>query len=537
MVKGLPAGWGMCFRTVKLVHTPQILTCWKDTIAVGVRCGDILTLDGITGSQMAILSGHDGDVRTLDFSPDGVLLVSGSIDTTIKLWDMQTGGVIKTFHGHTGWVTSVSISVDCTTIASGSVDRSIRLWTIQTGECYHVIEQQHQVDCVKFSPINSQCLISVVNMKVQEWYINGHELNHTYNGSYISFSPNGTQFILCQGKDVIVRNSESGAIMTKFHVDNSNTRHCCFSLDARLVAVAADRAAYVWDTASSHSHPIETFYGHTDGITSLAFSSPSSLISSSGDGSVKFWQIGAPPISPVVTDPESTPLASTPIKSVTLQVKDGIAISSDFDGVVRIWDISNGHCKRSYQTPAKNLQWYDIRLINGRLILVYQDKKIHIWDGEMGELQTLEPTQDVIDDARISEDGSKVFCLHQQSVQAWSIQTGEVVGEVELECSLHRRSLTVDCSRAWVHSPSSEPLGWDFGTPSLSPIQLSNIPSPHLTSTKNFDVGLSRIKNTVTGKVVFQLAGRFGRPHSAQWDGQYLVAGYKSGEVLILDFN
>jgi hypothetical protein len=36
--------------------------------------------------------------------------------------------------------------------------------------------------------------------------------------------------------------------------------------------------------------------------------------------------------------------------------------------------------------------------------------------------------------------------------------------------------------------------------------------------------------------MVFQWSGRYAEPSIAEWDGQYLVAGYKSGEVLILDF-
>jgi len=45
------------------------------------------------------------------------------------------------------------------------------------------------------------------------------------------------------------------------------------------------------------------------------------------------------------------------------------------------------------------------------------------------------------------------------------------------------------------------------------------------------------IKDAVTGKEVFQLVGRYAKPNCVQWDGQYLVAGYESGEVLILGFN
>ena len=111
------------------------------------------------------------------------------------------------------------------------------------------------------------------------------------------------------------------------------------------------------------------------------------------------------------------------------------------------------------------------------------------------------------------------------------------MGEVEFEYLGPRRSLTVDGSRVWVYSPMLEPQGWDFGIPNSPPIELPDIPSSHSTGTKLWDIHQFRIEDTVTGRVVFQLGGRFANPVDSQWDGQYLVAGYGSGEVLILDFN
>jgi len=46
-----------------------------------------------------------------------------------------------------------------------------------------------------------------------------------------------------------------------------------------------------------------------------------------------------------------------------------------------------------------------------------------------------------------------------------------------------------------------------------------------------------RIEDRVTGREVFQLCGRYAKPSAAQWDGQYLIASYPTGELLILDFN
>jgi len=538
-VKGLPVGWGTCSRTVQLHQRILTLACWKDTIAVGLSSGGIFTLHRITGIQTATPSGHTDYVRSLAFSPDGTSLVSGSDDKTIKLWDVQTGGVVKTFHGHTDWVLSVSISADCTTIASGSEDKTIRLWNNQTGEC-HCVMQQDEVYHVRFSPTDPQYLISVSGNKVWHWNINGHQAKPAHTGSCIAFSLDGTQFVSCHQGNIVVQNSSSGGIVTKFHVTDSEIYHCCFSPDGRLIATAAGQTTHVWDTVSSHPHPIKSFAGHTGYITSLAFSSPTSLISSSTDHSVKFWEISAPQADPLVADSGSTSLASAQIVSITLQTEAGIAISSNSDGAVRVWDILTGLCKASFQTLAKDPEWGDVRFINSRLIFVwYMDKKIYIWDMKKGELlRSVDATLGYdVEEFRISENGSNVFCLSWTSIQIWSIQTGKAIGKVELRICGPIRSLVVDGSRVWVHSPLSKPLGWDFGTPGSHPVQLSNSPLPHPNSAKLWDVEQSRMKDAVTGKIVLQLAGRFAKPIKSQWDGHYLVAGYESGEVLILDFN
>ena len=146
---------------------------------------------------------------------------------------------------------------------------------------------------------------------------------------------------------------------------------------------------------------------------------------------------------------------------------------------------------------------------------------------------------------QLSEDGSKVFWVGHEDIKAWSVQTGMDVGKVEKVVS--SGFLTVDGLRVWIHDrdPKSEYYdsdkyqGWDFGTPDSSPVQLPNmLPAKlYLNSTKLWNTNLSKIKDTVTGKTVFQLSGRFANPDYVQCDGCYLAAGYNYGELLILDFN
>ena len=544
MVKGLEAEWGRCSRTVSLDSTPQALSYWNNTIAVGFFRG-IIILDAISGSQMATLSGHTGQVNCLTFSSDGKSLVSGNDDYTVKLWDMQTGGAVRTFHGLHHKFVSVSISADSTKIASGSYQGGIYLWDTQTGKCHCIIEQRDRVEHVSFPPTHPEHFISISGDKVQQWDFNGHQILPTYDGSHIAFSPDHTQFALCNKTAITVQHSDSRAIVAEFYMANNSASHCCFSPDGRLVAASAREIAYVWDITSPDPHLVETFVGHKSYITSLAFSSPSSLISASDDRSVKFWKVGVLPRNPATVDPQSIPLTSTAIHSVSLQARAGIAISSDRNGVVKTWDLSTGLCKASFQTSVPEPKYWglrDVQLVDGRLIFVwYEDDKIHILDIEKGELlQTVDAPRPL--DLRISGDGSRIFSVGERSVQVWSMWSWELVSEVEFEDNLYLDHLCLDSSTVWLQSEdSSIRKGWNFGISGSQPVPLDpSTGRPHL----DFICGYLRqsghpfwIKDTITGKEVFKLAGIYANPCVAQWDGWYLAAGYGSGEVLILDFH
>jgi WD40 repeat protein len=534
VVKGLPAEWGMCSRTIMLNSLTWTLSYHNNSIAVGSGPGDIIIFNAITGSQTAVLSEHTGEVCCVTFSSDGTSLVSGSCDYTVKLWDVQTGGVVKTFSGHTSWVQSVSISAKCTIIASGSSDDTIRLWNIQTGGCQHVIRQEDIVWHISFSPTDPEHLISKCDDKLWQWDTNGHQTKPPFDGSCIAFSSDGTQFVSCYGSVVTVQNSDSGVIVAKFQAASSGAQCCCFSPDDRLVAVAGGNTTYIWDITSSSPHLVETFIGHIDYITSLVFSSPTTLISASRDKSVKFWQIRAPSMDLVVTGLGSASPTPAPIRSITLQAKDGITITVDSDGMVKTWDISTGLCKASFQTPAKGFKKSDAQLINGRLIFVWSlEQKIHIWDAEKGGPPLEGNGHSVLEDLRISGDGSRVFSLDESNFYAYSVQTGEV-DKVEIEYSKSVGSLIIDGSKVWAHWPQSKYQGWDFGTPGSSTVQLSNIPT-FPNDRMLWNPGQTEIKSAATGQVVFQLPERFENPVDVQCDGFYLVAGYRSGEILIVD--
>jgi WD40 repeat protein len=107
-----------------------------------------------TGQCLQTLQGHQQSLRRTTFSPDGQHLASCSFDQTIKLWNIQTGECLRTFKGHTAQVVSLAFSPDGQRLASGSFDQTIRLWDVGSGECVQTL-QEHTgiISAVVFNPV------------------------------------------------------------------------------------------------------------------------------------------------------------------------------------------------------------------------------------------------------------------------------------------------------------------------------------------------------------------------------------------------
>ncbi|MGK0519441.1 MAG: WD40 repeat protein [Planctomycetota bacterium] len=74
------------------------------------------------------LVGHVGTVYCVAFSPDGSRIATGGNDTTVTIWDAQTGERLLVLHGHELYVMGLAWSPDGRLLASASGDTTIRLW-------------------------------------------------------------------------------------------------------------------------------------------------------------------------------------------------------------------------------------------------------------------------------------------------------------------------------------------------------------------------------------------------------------------------
>ena len=90
---------------------------------------------------MATLAGHTLQVFAVAFSPDGKLVLTGSVDRTARLWVVATDKPVATLTGHSGWVRAVAFSPDGKWVATGSEDRTARLWEVLPASAQALIRE------------------------------------------------------------------------------------------------------------------------------------------------------------------------------------------------------------------------------------------------------------------------------------------------------------------------------------------------------------------------------------------------------------
>lgn len=90
---------------------------------------------GTVGISLTVnYPGHSSPILCASFSPTGKLLATGSGDTNVRLWDLNTETPSHTLSGHKGWVLCVEWEPMERQLASGGHDGHVRLWDPKTGK-------------------------------------------------------------------------------------------------------------------------------------------------------------------------------------------------------------------------------------------------------------------------------------------------------------------------------------------------------------------------------------------------------------------
>jgi eukaryotic-like serine/threonine-protein kinase len=336
-------------------------------------------------------------VNSLAFSPDGQSLASAGGDGAIKVWNVQTGRLIRTLEqAHRGYACSVAFHPEGKHLVSVGEDKQVKVWDLTTGK----------------KVFNCPC-------DGVHFYLTAH---------VAAFSPlDGRQLVAGCGGDVMVWDWTTGQHLHTFAGDGKNRISVAFSRDGRRLA-SGNWAGSVklWDAEAFGDEPLCTFPKTSHPIGALAFDKDGGrLASASFNRRVDLWDTGTG------RHVRSLPHTTGLVVGVAFS-PDGLRLASaGEDKTVRLWDPATGREVLGLRGHDGLCACLAFSSDGGRLASAGEDKTIRIWDAtplqshEGQETLTLQDSNEIWSLAA-SPDGRKIASGGwSMPVKVWDAQTGQ----------------------------------------------------------------------------------------------------------------
>jgi Prp8 binding protein len=248
----------------------------------------------------AALLGHAGAVLDVHWNSDGDRLLSASTDKTCAVWDADQGTRIRRLRGHTSFVNSCCPAKDSFDVVTGSDDGTIKLWDQRRRPYVSSLANKYQVTSVCYGATTDTVITGGLDNMVKVWDTRKMAVLYEMSGhadtvTGLKLSPDGTH-VLSNGMDNTVRMWDvrpyakqrlAKTFVGAQHGFEKNLIKCSWTPDGKHVAAgSADRNVYIWNVASGaikYKLP-----GHTGSVNDVDFH-PSEPIIVSGASDRKLY--------------------------------------------------------------------------------------------------------------------------------------------------------------------------------------------------------------------------------------------------------
>jgi WD40 repeat protein len=401
----------------------------------------------IEGRELFTCRGHQSWVNSIAVS--GEWLYSGSIDNTVKHWEIATGRCLRTFSGHRNSVTSISVSGEW--LFSGSQDNTVKQWDIATGLCLQTFSG-HQTSVMSIVVSGEWLFSGSIDNTIKQWEIATGRCLQTFSGhqNWVNSIAVSGEWLFSGSWDNTVKQWEitTGQCLHTFSGHQASVTSIALSGEW-LFSGSWDDTVKQWDLVTGQC--LHTFSGHKSGVTSIAVSGEW-LFSGSNDHTVKRWEISGRCLH-TLSDHQGS------VRSIA--VSGEWLFSGGNDRTVKQCNLATGEC---FNTFFSHQNWVNSIAVSGKWLFSGSgDNMVKQWDLATGRcLYTLSGHQDWVGSIAVS--GEWLFSgSGDNTVKQWDLSQRQCLQTF----SGHQAGVTsIAVSGEWLFSGSRDNTikQWEIST-------------------------------------------------------------------------
>jgi eukaryotic-like serine/threonine-protein kinase len=284
-----------------------------------------------------VLAGNPGTVWSVDFSPQGNTVAAAIEDGSVRLWNIETKQVSKSFNAHRGIVWCVRFHPSRSIVATSGDDGFVKIWDGETFDLIHQWNAGSAVRGIAFSPDGNRIVVGDRGGNIRVYDIGSTKELETH--------------------------SQSGSIFG-----------IAYSSDGKLIAtVASDKIVRVWDSTTFAER--QTLHGHSGPIYNVAFAPSGPLMATVGWGkNVRVWNVESG------IEVKNLIGSRGDVWGVVFCPKSDHLVTTSQDGTARIWDLTSGDSIATLEGHESAVHNVAISASTKRIATSGRDGTIRIWD-------------------------------------------------------------------------------------------------------------------------------------------------------------
>lgn len=424
-------------------HASNIVAvCPQNRVYISIEPDNSVQIHDLNDVTVKVTIDTDtDDIRNLTICQEGRFL-AGSIGNDIHIWDLDTGELNATLVGHTNSIMSINFSPNGTMLASGSWDETVRIWDIAIGEHIKTLTPPQNktdlnllgVDNVLFSPDGKTFVSTSSNERMMHFWdtTTWQRLSSTVTIAVedIAFSPDSNTLAICSSGGGLhlydVATAERKAELTR-HI--SWITSIAFSPDGTTLASGGLSELHLWDVTTGAQKL--SINGHSSSVHGLALAPDSQTIAAGNRYEVRLWDTINGTLQTVLYENETLEgdgrLAFSP---------DGKTLACEHGRSIRLWNVADG----THQGKLKGYlgkYGYGIASIayspNGAYLACVNDNStVMLWHKGRAFIGRLSGHKGLIWSIAFSRDSQSIATGgYDNTIRLWDIESGNHLATYE----------------------------------------------------------------------------------------------------------